>query len=145
MLPKLGTLGTSLHHGRQTPSVPPPFLTGIWLKINHRFPRFQQVSQKVWFLYNTLVSWDKCISAHPGTPFVTLNQTFASNKAFILWTLINSDKRLAVGGSWNPGTSVLIPEGAVLTWHWQVLMDSATFKHCGLDKYIKASLQGSSQ
>ena len=36
---------------------------------------------------------------------------------FISWTLINSNKRSAVGGSWNPGTSVLIREGAVSTWH----------------------------
>ena len=49
--------------------------------------------------------------------FVTSNQTLASNKTFISWMLINSDKRLAVSGSWNPGTNVLIQEGAVLTWH----------------------------
>ena len=39
---------------------------------------------------------------------VTLNQTFASNKTFISWTLINSNKRSAVCGSWNPSTSMLI-------------------------------------
>ena len=49
--------------------------------------------------------------------YVTSDQTFTSNKTFILWMLINSDKRLAVGGSWNPGTSVLNREGAVSTWH----------------------------
>ena len=38
-------------------------------------------------------------------------------KHFISWMLINSNKRSAVGGSWNPGTSALIPEGAVSTWH----------------------------
>ena len=43
--------------------------------------------------------------------YVASNQTFA----FISWTLINSDKRSAVSGSWNPGTSTLIQEGAVLT------------------------------
>ena len=49
--------------------------------------------------------------------YVTSNQTFASNKTFILWMLIISDKRLAVSGSWNPGTSTFIQEGVVLTWH----------------------------
>ena len=49
--------------------------------------------------------------------YVTSNQTFASNKTFISWMLINSDKRSAVGCSWNPGTSMLIQEGAVSTWH----------------------------
>ena len=34
--------------GRQTPSIPPSFLMGIWLKINHRFPRFQQASWEAW-------------------------------------------------------------------------------------------------
>ena len=48
---------------------------------------------------------------------VTSNQTFASNKTFILWMLIDSDKRWAVSGSWNHDTSVLFQEGAVLTWH----------------------------
>ena len=32
---------------RQTPSGSLPFLIGIRLKINNRFPRFQQVSQEV--------------------------------------------------------------------------------------------------
>ena len=49
--------------------------------------------------------------------YVASNQTFASNKTFILWTLINSDKRSAVSGSWNPGTNTLNREGAVSTWH----------------------------
>ena len=31
--------------------------------------------------------------------YVASNQTFTSNKTFISWMLINSDKRLAVGGS----------------------------------------------
>ena len=47
----------------------------------------------------------------PRVPFVALNQTFALNKTFISWMLINSDNRSAVGGSWNPGTSALIREG----------------------------------
>ena len=50
-------------------------------------------------------------------PFVSSNETFALNKTFISWMLINSDKRSAVGGPWNPGTSALTQEGAVLTWH----------------------------
>ena len=49
--------------------------------------------------------------------YVASNQTLASNKIFISWMLINSDKRSAVNGSWNPGTSMLIQEGAVLMWH----------------------------
>ena len=48
---------------------------------------------------------------------VASNQTFASNKTFIAWTLINSDKRSAVSGSWNPGTSAFIQEGVVSTWY----------------------------
>ena len=43
-----------------------------------------------------------------STTCVASNQTFASNKTFISWMLINSDKRSAVSGSWNPGTSTLI-------------------------------------
>ena len=39
-------LGASAHRGRQTPSIPPSFLTGIQLKLNHRFPRFQRASQE---------------------------------------------------------------------------------------------------
>ena len=43
----LGMLGASPHHGRQTPSIPPPpFLMGIWLKINNGFPSFQQASHE---------------------------------------------------------------------------------------------------
>ena len=87
----------------------------------------------------TLVSWDKWISTHPGMPFVASNQAFTSNKTFVSWTLINSDNKLAVSGSWNPGTSVLTWEGAVLTWHWWVLTDSAAFKHSRLNKYATVS------
>ena len=46
MLPKLWVLGASLHHGKQTPSIPLPFLTGIQLKISNRFPGFQRASQE---------------------------------------------------------------------------------------------------
>ena len=37
--------------------------------------------------------------------YVAWNQTFVSNKTFILWMLI------------DPGTSMLIRQGAVSTWH----------------------------
>ena len=40
-------LSASPHPGRQTPSIPLPFLTGIQLEINHGFPRFQRASQEV--------------------------------------------------------------------------------------------------
>ena len=49
--------------------------------------------------------------------YVASNQTLVSNKRFISWTLIDSDKLSAASGPWNPGTSVLIGEGAVSTWH----------------------------
>ena len=49
--------------------------------------------------------------------YVASNLTFASNKTFISWTLIDSDNRSAVSGSWNPGTSMFIREGVVSTWH----------------------------
>ena len=31
------------------------------------------------------------------------------------WVLINSDRLLAAGGSWNPGTNTVVREGVVLT------------------------------
>ena len=40
--------------------------------------------------------------------YVASNQTVASNKTFISWTLINSNKWSVVGNSWNPGTCALI-------------------------------------
>ena len=45
------------------------------------------------------------------------HQTFMSNKRIISWTLIDSEKWLAAGGPWNPGTVALIQEGAVSSWH----------------------------
>ena len=48
------------------------------------------------------------------------------NKQNICWqVLINSNKFSASGGSRNPGTSTVFPEGVVLTGHWQVSMDGA--------------------
>ena len=38
--------GASPHHGRQTPSAPPPFLKGFSLKTTVDFPRLQQASQE---------------------------------------------------------------------------------------------------
>ena len=32
-----------------------------------------------------------------------------------LWALISSDRLLAAGGSWNPGTNMVVQEGVVLT------------------------------
>ena len=32
-----------------------------------------------------------------------------------LWVLINSDRLLAAGGSWNLGTNTVVQEGVVLT------------------------------
>ena len=31
------------------------------------------------------------------------------------WALINSDRLPAAGGSWNPGTNMVVQEGVVLT------------------------------
>ena len=58
---------------------------------------------------------NKFTQTHDRNVYVTSNQTFASNKTFILWMLINSDKGSAVSSSWNPGTSALIREGTVGT------------------------------
>ena len=52
-----------------------------------------------------------------GRICVALNQTLVPNKTFISWMLIDSDKKPAAGSPWNPGTSTLIQEGAVSTWH----------------------------
>ena len=117
-LPKPGMLGASPHHGRQTPKCPSTLLDrNSTQKSRAGFLDSSKNLRRHQLLHNTLMSRDKQISTHPGMPFVTSNRTFTLNKTFILWILINSDKRLAVSGSWNPGTSALNREGVVSTWH----------------------------
>ena len=76
---------------------------------------------------------------------VTSNQTFASYKTFILWILINSDKRSAVSGSWYPGTSALLEKGLYRPGTdecYQMVQHSSTM---GLINMQWRQLQGSSQ
>ena len=117
-LPKPGMLGASPHHGRQTPKCPSTLLVGnLTQKSTAGFLDSSKCLRRCQLFHNILMNRDKQISTYPGMPFVTLNQTFTSNKTFISWMLINSDKRSAVGCSWNPGTSALNREGAISTWH----------------------------
>ena len=119
-----GMLGASPHCGRQTPSVPPSLLWQDSTWENGVLPRPQRVSQEVSTPPQHSDELKLTITAHPGMPFVTLNQSFAWAKHLSVG-MINSDMFSDSGSSWNPSTSTVFWVGAVLMGHWWVLTDSA--------------------
>ena len=117
MLPKLGMLSASPHCGRQTPSVPPPFLMGIQLQISNGFPRFQQASQEASTSPQHSGELRQMNQCPPRDTICHIKSSICIEQNIYFMDADQFQQEITVSGSWNPGTSMLIREGAVSTWH----------------------------
>ena len=81
---------------------------GIQLEINHGFSRFQRVSQEALTPQQHSGESRQMYQCPPRDTICHIESNIRIEQNIYFMDADNSDKRSAVGGSWNPGTSTLI-------------------------------------